>query len=329
MDRPRADERVVAAAAATIGVDWTDEEGDAIDPGTVTVGVAHVNGTVVKASGAATTVDAKRRTVTLSATDVPAPALLVATWTSTTLGVRRTLVEVAGGFWFSVAAARAIEPEIKDSGRYPAPTIQRVRLEVEDEAEQITDRSFVRRYRRAVLSGSGGSTLDLPDGDVVSLLDPSPIVSVTVDGVAFTGPELAGLTIVEGATAQVRRPNGAVFTSGVDNVVIEYRFGWDQPPHDLRRAAVRRLRYALNSHKSGIPDGVKTWTNEAGTFTFATGGDGLSTGYDNIDRVYARYSRRRARTEAGPGGMVDVMFPAARSFDVDPQRGSLFHGERR
>ena len=311
---PSPDQQILIGTPATLAVTWRDQTGEpAAASGSVHVSVTDANGTELVASTAATAgADVGEYTYALAVAANDQLAVLTATWTDADSAMRGTLIEVVGGFWFTTADAVAAEPSM--SGRDDLLTKRR---EVELEAERIIGWSFVPRYNRAIVDGSGDSELLLPD------LYLRKVRSVTVllqNGAtrAFTQAEIDELLFPRDGV--IRRPGSKGFDPGFANVIVEYEHGWDRPPEDLQRASITRLRYRMNSANSGIADRATSYTDPASvqTIRIAPAGPG-TTGMPDVDAVYQGYS---AFYDGGSG-------PASRSFDYDPTEEAVYHGWRR
>ncbi|MDH2425780.1 hypothetical protein [Sphaerisporangium sp. TRM90804] len=261
---------------------------------------------------------------------------LTAAWSATIGGqpvLEADLVEVVGGFFFDLGVARASDASLADTGKYPSADLAISRQEVEEECERICQRAFVPRYRRVILGGSGTPDLLLPDGgdEYVAGMLLRGVRTVRSASVApRIGQTFVPLTVGQLAACAVtvdgllRRTDGGVWTEGICNVLLEYEYGSDAPPADLRRASLLRLRSRANIHRSGVPDRAISFTvAEGGTYRLSTP-SASRTGVPEVDAVYDRYSR-------GPRGTGDQdgSTPASRSLNFDPQRGSLFHGGER
>src|ERR1051326_666530 len=147
MNRAGADQRIPVRVSAGLSFQYVDGTGAKANPGTVTVGVTKADGTVVVAAGAATTGTGPAPGVyTLAAASNQSLELLTASWRLTDGTVFTTLVEVVGGFYFTIDDARSSDPPLADTGKYPDADIDERRREVEEEIEDICDRSFVPRY---------------------------------------------------------------------------------------------------------------------------------------------------------------------------------------
>lgn len=285
---------------------------------TVTVVVVDANGSAVS-SGNATSAGAGTGSYTYTLPGQASLGLLAVSWSATIAGaavVETDTVEVVGGFFFRLSEARASDAALADPSDYPGDQLALARLETEQECELICDRAFVPRYRRVVLDGSGAPELVIPDADLRTIRAARVSPGAGEAFVALTSTELGALALV--GDREVRRTDRKEWTYGTGNVIVEYEFGLDSPPSDLRRAALTRLRSRLNIARSGIPDRATSFTvAEGGTFRLSLPGP-YKTGIPDVDAVYARYSLR-----SGAGGRA---VPASRPLNYDPQHAALFHG---
>lgn len=317
-----ADQRITRGRPGTLTWQYVDENGRAADPGTVTVGIAKADGSTLVAGGAATSgTGSDPRTYVLSAVNNLTLELLTVTWTIVTGSVPfTTLVEVAGGFYFTLVEIRTSDSTLADEAKYPDDDLIRCRKEVEDECEMICDVAFVPRYRRVFVDGSGTSDLILYDNQLRTVRTVRTYSSAS-SYTTFTTGELADLWLEDDLT--IHRPVNVVFDDSRRNgIVIEYEHGYNAPPSDLKRATLTRLRHRLNWARTGIPDRATSFTSaEGGTYRLDTPG-AYKTGIPEVDAVYARYSRRDSGADGGPR-------PSSRSIDLNPQRFSVFHGSRR
>ncbi|SCL15064.1 hypothetical protein [Micromonospora inyonensis] len=259
------------------------------------------------------------------------------TWTATVGGttvVEHDQVEIVGGFLFTLRQARDSDATLRDTVKYPTTDLVRVRTEVEQECEWICDQAWVPRYRRVVLDGTGTPDLVLPSGGdqwragvhmrgVRAVRAASIAARVGQDPVPLTPTQLQALAVRPDGS--LRRVDGAVWTAGDGNVVLDYEYGADAPPADLVRAALTRLRDRLNFDKKQVPDRAVSFTiQDLGTYRLSLP-DAYRTGLPEVDAAYARYSRR-VSDSTGPGGRAA---PASRTLDYNPQYHSIFHGGRR
>jgi hypothetical protein len=288
--------------------------------GALTVAVTQADGTVVLAAGTATTSpNTGVYTVTLTAAQTAALNLLTAVWTDAGNGrVTTTKHEIVGGYYFSISDARTSNNSlIADTAKYPDALLLSTRQEVEEEAERICDVAFVPRYRREILDGLATPEIILGANMIrtVRSVKIYPIPGGT-QFTALTAAQLSGLRW--DPDGMLHRTDFGFFDEGRGNIVIEYEHGWDQPPADVRRASLTRLRSRLNFEVSGVNERATTFTADNGqSYKLATA-DAFSTGIPDVDAAYDRYSFR----ERGSAGMK----AATRPLNLDPQRYSVFHG---
>jgi hypothetical protein len=284
-----ADRRILAGSPATLSYQFQDADGvDAAPAGAVTVGVKKADQSVLVAAGTATGGSGTApRTLALAA--VNTLELLTATFTDAGDGsTHEQDIEVVGGYYFTVAQARAAEPSLADTASYEQAAVVAARREVEDEAERICARAFVPRFCRDVLDGSGRSALKTTNPDLRQLRS-LRIGGTLVDGVALDGLALADIGVDR--AGWLIHPDS--WPAGVGNIVPEYDYGWDRPPAELVKAAILRLRSRLNMPRSGVPDRAERIVlQEGATFTLAMPGE-FQTGIPDVDAVYWRYSNRQ------------------------------------
>jgi hypothetical protein len=303
-------QRILQGAAATLTVTICDAVGEPADPtGTVTVGVVNAAGTVVITPGTATT---RPSPTSAGQYRVASPAATqldewTATWTNGTSGWVTTYA-VVGGFPFSATDAYLEDTSIAVA-KFPPSIVIDARAEVEDEAEEICNRSFTPRYRRVTLDGSGTSTLVLPVNDI------RRIRAATVNGATLTVSYLR--VIDDEFRNQVQRIDRRPFEEDFGNVVLDVEYGLDGPPSDVRRAMLTRLRSRLAMPRTSIPDKANTFQGADGRTYTLNRATADSTGIDDVDAAYERHSLRKRAGQASP---------ASRPMNFDPQRSSLFHG---
>jgi hypothetical protein len=314
--------RVVRTAAATLDHTWYVDETPTTSTTTVTVSITDANGAVVT-SGNATGAGTGRYTFTL-----PPQALvnvLTVTWSGTISGAAVTetdTVEIVGARLFSLPEGRASDPSLSDTGKYTTAFLAEKLLEVEEEAEEICDRSFFTRYGRVVLDGSGNPDILLPDHDITTIRAARIATRPGQTFVPLTSTELAALRVEDGV---LTRTDNQSWTMGMSNVIVECEFGLTAVPADFKRAALTRFRSRLNLTRSGIPERAISYSNPDGSTYRLDLPGAWKTGIPDVDAVYSRYS---LRSGAGTGDN-GLLKPASRSLNFDPQQWSLFHSGRR
>lgn len=324
--------RIQRNDTATLTHTWFVGETETDPTGTPTAAITDANGTAVSAP-TVTIVGGGSGDTSLV---VPTQSLvrwLTVAWTAVVGGVTRVeydQVEIVGGFLFGLAEGRASDSSLTDPTKYPTSDLVLKRQEVEEECEQICDQAFVLRYRRVVLDGTGTWDLPVPDGGDV-LRGGIMLRGVRTLRRVAVAPTLAGTftdltagqlsAVAVTGNGMLRRTDGQVWTEGTQNVVVEYEYGNDSPPSDLKWAAMIRLRQRLNLDKSGVPERAQSYTVDGGgTYRLSMPGP-YETGSPEVDAAYSRYSRRTA----GSGASGDQPFPAGTTVTYEGQRHSLFH----
>ena len=315
-------QRILQGAAATLTVTLADQNGSPADAaGALTVSVALADGTSVLPAGTATTHGSTGvYNVALTSAQTSSLNLLTAVWTD--VGNSRTVTtmhEIVGGFFFSLADARASNNGlIANTTNYPDQSILDTRYEVEEEAENICDVAFVPRYHRATLDGWASSDIMLPHNRIRTIRSVRiyPVVGGSTY-TALTSTQLAALVVDDDGL--VHRTDFGFFDEGRGNIVIEYERGWDAPPAQIKAASLIRLRNRLNAKGiTGLDEHTSNFTGEDGqTFNLTTAGV-WTTGIPEVDAAYERYSYR----SRGVAGMKGASMP----LNLDPQRYSIFHG---
>ncbi len=283
-----ADQQILRGAPGTLSWQYLDADGEPADPGTVTVGVTRADGTVLVAAGQTTVGSGEDpRTFTLTPAQTAQLDLLAVTWTraadSTTFP---TVVEIVGGYYFTLAQARASDPALADDTKFPNVDLIRCRREIEDEFERICEVAFVPRYRRHLIDGVGGDRLLLPVGRprrVVAIGDRASDGSST----AWTADQIEAIG-VDGHGVIVSPARS--FPSGSLSVVVAWEHGYDRPPPDVRQAALLRLRHRLTRPRTAVPDRAQTFQVEGGTVYRLDSASRTHTGIPDVDAVLDRWS---------------------------------------
>jgi hypothetical protein len=287
--------RVQQTSSATLSRTFYVDETPTDAAAGVSVTVTRPDGTAVT-SGSATLAGAGTGRYTFVLPGGPAAPgsatwqldTLTVAWAGTVGGAAITLtdtVEVVGGFLFSLTEARNSDPALMSSVMYPTALLAAKRIEVEQECERICRQAFVPRFARRKLNGDGSRRVQLPH-PFVRRLRAASVAWVTGSAQVPLGTgEFANIAVTDEGQA-VRGFN--IWPSGVGNVVVEYEHGWDGPPADIVDAALTRMRTLLARPRSGVPDRVASYTNDAGTFRVSMPGP-AATGIPDVDAVYHSY----------------------------------------
>ena len=117
---------------------------------------------------------------------------------------------------------------------------------------------------------------------------------MTVDGTAYTAPQLAALYVEHGLVYASPGYTWPGTTRG--NITATYTHGWtsSEPPADLKEAAMRGARnWLLTQHAwSGVDSRATSISGQDGTFTISTPGADRPTGWPDVDATIVSYRDR-------------------------------------
>lgn len=277
-----AHQRLLQRTAGSLTFNGVDSQGEPADPGVTTVGVVASDGTTIIAAGTATTgttVKAVPYTAAMSA--------LLDVWTATwkvagvTVGV--TYHDVVGGFYFSIADLRAMQPSLSDVTDDTNAQLIAARTEVETFFESQCGQAFVPRFSVIECDGDG-PILSTPIFHLRAVrwarvyAWSSNTVFVDVDAT-----ECGGFPASEAGS--IWRPSG-----WYGRVLLGVEHGLDSCPDDVRTAAARYARVVANRHRSGVVERAQVIVDEAGTSIGprVAGTRRKPTGYEDIDEVLRR-----------------------------------------
>lgn len=257
----------------TLSLAWGSDVGD------VTIGIVDANGDEVVAAGTATTnTDGVYTYELASQTTV---GVLTATWTDTDAGdTRVTTHEVIGSELFTVADVRAFrvsgpQTPFADTEKFPEATILRWHQVIAEFLEERTGRSWIRRYARVEIPGSGHHRLHMMRGRARTVdgtldrpgrfHDVATVLSVTVDG---TSVDTANVTPDGAVLHRTDRPWSQPTVTRPLNVAVEYEYGAYPTPAEARETALRL--FAANASPTDVSVYATSWNNEDGTFRIST-----------------------------------------------------------
>lgn len=292
--------RVLKGTPETLSIQF-EQDGAAADPGTTTIGIVDDAGTTVVAAGTATSgATTAPRTYALTTTHTASLGRLTVTWTTTNFGTQATYVEVVGNHLFSISEARSFETSaMASTTSYPTADIEEVRARITDEFERICGVSFVRRYDRVVLSGTGTASLLVTGSQMprqpalylssVTAADELDLSDLSWD--AYDADDLSDLQVESGGV--IRRATRGVFTRGHNNIRVTYEYGLPSVPLAIKRAALTLCRYLLVP--SNLSERTLQQSAQFGTIQLATAGKfGSEFGIPSVDATLARYTERVA-----------------------------------
>lgn len=267
--------RALASSQVTISHTFYVDETPTDADDSVAVSVKRLDGTVV-ASGTAAHPGAPG-VYTYAVPAQPSVDIVTVDWTGHVAGATvtsRDHVELVGGFLFGLAEARSMPP-VLDPTRFPTGMLAAHRIAVEQECERICGRAFVPRFRREKVRIINNTVMPTE-------VDVRAIRSVTLAGQPYTGwywPDRRG-------------PLTNIAHTRVDDydAVIEYEYGMDYPPEEIRTAAMLRLRTRLTAGDNGIPSRAVSFSvTDGGVYRLATPGE-KRTGVPEVDAAYQRYA---------------------------------------
>jgi hypothetical protein len=254
--------------------------GTATDVGTITIGITDANGTEVVAAGTAVT-DGANGTYTYALALQSAVKVLYVAWTEAGGSSYRHEVEVIGQHLFTEVEVRAFDnAAMANTTTYTDAAILDGERAIGAMLERHVKRSYVRRYCRVELPGSGTSCIDLAHpraqfrsstGDDVGgpgrLRDIRRILS------ADDGASVSTSDIVLDGTKLIRK--AGIWTTGTTadpwNVTIEYEYGLSgDDPEGVKRPALWLLRERLVP--SDMNARATSYSDSLGTLRFETPG---------------------------------------------------------
>lgn len=281
----------VAKSRHLVGVDivlsytGTDEDGEPADPGTVTVAVTNFAGTTVTAGAVA--VAGNVRTTAIAAADNQSVDRLTAVWSSGGTVLATSQHDVVGGFYATIADIRK-DTVLANTNKFLSADLLAVRSEIEYQIDDACKRSFVPRFYSEVLSGSGNETIELRQNDLREV----------VSAEEWTGSAWAAMSVTVADIPPSERGRATLrsgwWPAGIQNIRVSYRYGWDRPPPDLRRAVVKAVESRRAGDSSGIPSrAISVQGTELGNVVLATPGLGKwITAIPEVDEVINRYRLR-------------------------------------
>lgn len=278
----------VAKSRHLVGVDivlsytGADENGEPVDPGTVTVSVTRFSGAAVTAGAVAAVGTA--RTTTIAAANNQTVDRLTAVWSASGNVLATTQHDIVGGFYAALADIRK-DTVLASAIKYTDAELLDVRSEIEYQIDDACKRAFVPRFYSEVLSGSGSDTLELYQNDLREVVSADEWNGSAWVALSST---VADIPASERGRATLR---SGWWAAGVKNIRVSYRYGWDRPPPDLRRAVVKAIEARRAGDSSGIPSrAISVQGTELGNVVLATAGLGKwITAIPEVDEVINRY----------------------------------------
>jgi hypothetical protein len=247
---------------------------------TPTVAVVRDDGTTVTV-GAVSSPAAGAYEGALDTTDTALLDILTATWTATVDSSVMTFYtqhEVIGAVLFTETALRNFgDRAVADAARYTDTMIAEARDKVTEQFQDVCGVSFVPRYAREALDGTGSQRLKVGHRRVTA------IRSASIDGVAVT---MSDITPYAGGWLHL----DAGWTAGRQNVALAYEHGHARVPVEIRKAAMIVARYELIS--TDLSDRTISYLNDLGQFRLSIPDARHPTGIPAADEVLLRLDER-------------------------------------
>ena len=249
------------------------QDGTQTDLGTITIGIVDANGDTVVASGTSVT-DNSDGTYTYTLAEQSQPNLLTVTWTEAGGTDITTFVEVQGSQLFNEYQLRTFDDQAITASAYTDAQVAAVHQQVCEYLEAQTGRSWIRRYNRALVAGSGSYYLNVGDGFYrtsagLPLNRPGAGQDVIQVISADDGSAVSTSNIIVGPNGNlVRTDAGWTRATSTDlwNCTVEYEYGQPYPVEGVDRIAMMIARQWLVA--SRIPSSASTYTDSLGSYSF-------------------------------------------------------------
>lgn len=242
--------RVLRTAKATLSRVFYLDELPTPATGTVGVAITRLDGTAVESGNASGPDGNNAYTWTFGGRDVLDE--LVVSWTATVGGdaivLDQDVIEVVGGFYFSLGEGRAQDPALSNIAKFPTLDLIARRIEAEDRAEEICEQAWVPRFRRATVNGLGATALMMPDPLIRT------VRSVQVSGTTFSPSQTAGVGFSDSGMLYLSQGWVPGVPAGLKNITVEYEHGRDRPSSAIRRAALTHFKALCLEGRSALPD---------------------------------------------------------------------------
>jgi hypothetical protein len=266
---------------------YSGETATAPSTGSVTIGLVDEWGRVVVPSGTATTnTSTGVYSYLLEAqTDLKR---ITATW-SGTFGQPKEFItqhEVVGGFYTTPIEVRNMDSISGETSTFPTADLVEAITWSEAVIDDYCGASFVYRYERDVLDGTGTDTIKL------SKMFPRKILAASIDGTDLTADEISKIALHESGVI-IREDDVWEFNTPGRKVVIEYEAGIDKtPPPDIAWAAKTLARYHLIEQVSRIPDRALSISSEFGNIALSQPSMTKPTPLPDVNVILNRHRHR-------------------------------------
>jgi hypothetical protein len=283
--------RVLRTAKATLSRTFFLDEVEMNATGSVGVAITRLDGTAIESGNAAGPDANGAYTYTFGGRDVLDE--LVVSWTATVGGdaivLDQDVIQVVGGFYFSLSEARGQDPALANATKFPTAKLIARRIEAEDTAEYLCGQAFVPRFRRATVNGLGKPALMMPDPFIRVLR------SVQIGNVVFSPSQVAAVGISDAGMLYLSQGWIPGVPLGYKNIIVEYEHGRDRPPPIIARAAMKHLKALVLEDTSNLPDRAERTVMvdaQGGSVVYGSA-SAESTGIPAVDATYGKYPAPR------------------------------------
>jgi hypothetical protein len=250
----------VAVGQASLITFTAYSAGTQTDLGTVTVGIKDANGTEVVAPLTAVS-DGADGTYTYTLAKQTQVRFLIVTWSVTGGADFITYLDVIGSELFDEATLRTFDDDAISSASYTDAQIAQAHYQAAQYIEEQTGRSYIRRYARAEIYGSGSRFQDLSGAQFrtsTGLQIPRPGAFRDINQVFTT--DYSSATAEDGLLTLT----DSVFPRSETPLVLEYEYGLGYPVGIASRVGMLLAKQWLVS--SRIPSGADTFTDPLGSY---------------------------------------------------------------
>lgn len=252
--------------------------------GSVTVDITRSDGTALITAGVTTDNTDGTYDYSLSVANNDQLDRLKLDWTvASTSEVLTTYEEIVGSLLFTIDEARnktitGLQTPLSSSASYSDTAVSDARRRITEQFEQRTGRSWIRRYCRVEVPGSGDRYLSLWDGHARDadgnelagdgrFRNVASVMSATVNGTTVSTSNI----VVDGSYLVLK--SGVWSSSTIANpfnVTVEYEYGFKPVPAEANDAGLRVALATLVA--SDVSDYASTFTNPDGTLSYPQGG---------------------------------------------------------
>ena len=247
------------------------------------VDVAQADGTAVVTGVSASLVSGTTGTYsyTLSAANNATLNRLTLTWKDGGSTRSTRYVDVVGGFYFTIAELRA-RKGLESEAKFSTERLIATRDRIQSIIERDNGVAYVPRYKRVRVDGSGKTNLLLPHPVLRSVRS----VRTYSDATTYTSFSAAQIAAIpQNTIGMAERTDGSIWTCGKQNLLVEYEHGYDNPPDDLKQAALDAAQYFIFGDTATMSPRALDVVGEWGTVRYSTPGADRPTGIPDVDAV--------------------------------------------